>query len=111
MAISLIDNLKIQNKKQNVERDSFPTITDMVSYSPNYLPNIFHAMCEETGKMYVYNVNNDIDPVLGKWREYGSGGGSGTAGKSAYEIAVDNGFVGTETEWLESLKGSDGNKG
>ena len=109
MAISLIDNLKIQNKKQNVERDSFPTITDMVSYSPNYLPNIFHAMCEETGKMYVYNVNNDIDPVLGKWREYG--GGSGTAGKSAYEIAVDNGFVGTETEWLESLKGSDGDKG
>ena len=111
MAISLIDNLKIQNKKQNVERDSFATIADMVSYSPNYLPNIFHAMCEETGKMYVYNVNNDIDPVLGKWREYGSGGGTGTAGKSAYEIAVDNGFVGTETEWLESLKGSDGNKG
>ena len=36
------------------------------------------------------------------------GGGSGTAGKSAYEIAVDNGFIGTETEWLESLKGSDG---
>ena len=33
MAISLIDNLKIQNKKQNVERDSFATITDMVSYS------------------------------------------------------------------------------
>ena len=39
------------------------------------------------------------------------GGGSGTAGKSAYEIAVDNGFVGTETEWLESLKGADGTDG
>ena len=26
------------------------------------------------------------------------------AGKSAYQIAVDNGFVGTEAEWLESLK-------
>ena len=36
------------------------------------------------------------------------GGGSGAAGKSAYEIAVDNGFVGTETEWLESLKGEAG---
>ena len=34
--------------------------------------------------------------------------GSGTAGKSAYEIAVDNGFVGTETEWLESLNGKQG---
>ena len=43
--------------------------------------------------------------------ELGGGGGSGTAGKSAYEIAVDNGFVGTETEWLESLKGADGTDG
>ena len=33
MAISLIDNLKIQNKKQNVERDSFATIAvDGVNY-------------------------------------------------------------------------------
>lgn len=26
-------------------------------------------------------------------------------GKSAYEIAVDNGFQGTEKEWLKSLQG------
>jgi len=32
-------------------------------------------------------------------------------GKSAYEIAVANGFVGTEEEWLESLKGEKGDKG
>ena len=32
--------------------------------------------------------------------------GSGALqGKSAYQIAVDNGFVGTEVEWLESLIG------
>ena len=30
-------------------------------------------------------------------------GGSGSNGKSAYELAVDNGFVGTEDEWLDSL--------
>ena len=30
----------------------------------------------------------------------------GPAGKSAYQIAVDNGFVGTEQEWLDSLGGS-----
>lgn len=35
----------------------------------------------------------------------GTSGTSGETGKSAYEIAVDNGFVGTEAEWLESLKG------
>ena len=35
----------------------------------------------------------------------------GEAGKSAYEIAVDNGFVGTEQEWLESLVGPQGPQG
>lgn len=35
----------------------------------------------------------------------------GKDGKSAYEIALENGFVGTETEWLESLKGLDGKDG
>lgn len=32
----------------------------------------------------------------------------GLDGKSAYEIAVEHGYVGTEEEWLESLKGKDG---
>lgn len=32
-------------------------------------------------------------------------------GKSAYEIAVENGFKGTETEWLESLRGQNGADG
>lgn len=37
-------------------------------------------------------------------------GGGGT-GASAYDIAVDNGFVGTESEWLASLKGDPGSPG
>ena len=32
-------------------------------------------------------------------------------GYSAYEVAVVNGFSGTEEEWLESLKGEKGDKG
>lgn len=36
------------------------------------------------------------------------GGGTGQAGLSAYEIALKNGFVGTEEEWLLSLEGKDG---
>lgn len=38
-------------------------------------------------------------------------GGSGGSGASAYDVAVENGFVGTEAEWLASLKGSDGKDG
>ena len=33
------------------------------------------------------------------------------AGESAYEIAVRNGFEGTEQEWLNSLKGDKGDAG
>lgn len=32
-------------------------------------------------------------------------------GKSAYELAVENGFIGTIQEWLESLHGQDGQAG
>lgn len=40
--------------------------------------------------------------------EKGDKGDPGTAGKSPYDIAIENGFIGTETEWLESLKATDG---
>ena len=35
----------------------------------------------------------------------------GPSGASAYEVAIANGFVGTEVEWLASLVGSDGADG
>ncbi len=35
-------------------------------------------------------------------------GENGDNGKSAYQSAVDNGFVGTEDEWLDSLHGENG---
>lgn len=41
----------------------------------------------------------------------GGGGGAGKDGKSAYEIAVDNGFNGTVAEWLRSLHGEKGEPG
>lgn len=35
----------------------------------------------------------------------------GPPGKSAYQIAVDTGFVGTQAQWLASLRGTDGEDG
>lgn len=43
------------------------------------------------------------------WVELGSGGGS--TGPSAYEIAVLNGFTGSQQAWLASLVGADGPQG
>ena len=36
---------------------------------------------------------------------------SGKDGKSAYQIAVEYGYTGTEEEWLASLHGKDGKNG
>lgn len=47
--------------------------------------------------------DTEVDAEFGKFQYVG------VPGKSAYEIAVDNGFKGTEKEWLESLHGSDAN--
>lgn len=52
----------------------------------------------------------------GKLLAVGQDGGvtlvsGGANGKSAYELAVDNGFSGTEAEWLTSLKGAPGSAG
>ena len=38
-------------------------------------------------------------------------GANGKDSRSAYEIAIENGFVGTVAEWLESLKGRDSKDG
>ena len=38
-------------------------------------------------------------------------GADGADGLSAYEIAIQNGFIGTEAEWLASLQGTDGQGG
>lgn len=50
-------------------------------------------------------------PHYSKEPYYIAGGGAGEPGKSAYEIAVEHGFVGSEEDWLASLKGEKGDKG
>jgi hypothetical protein len=64
------------------------------------------------------NLEELTDPAIARHNlgisengEPGGSGGSGNDGLSAYEIAVENGFVGTESEWLLSLKGDDGSPG
>lgn len=55
--------------------------------------------------------SDEIQTLRGEKGLKGDPGEAGTNGKSAYELAKDNGFVGTETEYLESLKGLKGDAG
>lgn len=63
------------------------------------------STCEETPST---NENLELEPVI----DLGTSDICiGIRGASAYEIAVANGFVGTEEEWLASLKGEKGDSG
>lgn len=63
----------------------------------------FSYLATDTGDLYFRqgSAGNWSDPVPFQ----------GPAGDSAYQIAVNNGFVGTEAEWLEALAGADGTNG
>jgi hypothetical protein len=59
------------------------------------------------------NMNRTFNAQFKETMNVGQGGtgADGADGASAYEIAVKNGFKGSETEWLESLKGEPGQPG
>lgn len=59
-------------------------------------------------------VNNDSSTVTllnAKLSLKGDQGIQGISGISAYQVALNNGFVGTESEWLLSIKGEKGDTG
>lgn len=58
------------------------------------------------GDLYVWSENSS------QWINVGNiKGEKGENGLNAYQIALVDGFVGTESEWLQSLKGERGEKG
>lgn len=67
-----------------------------------------------TGAFLFNNADGDnmwtlIKPKVGTIK--GEKGDKGADGKSAYEVAVANGYSGTQAQWLASLKGADGANG
>lgn len=64
-----------------------------------------------SGELVITYSNGDstnLGKIVG---EDGLDGTNGQNGLSAYEIAKNGGFIGTEEDWLKSLKGADGAKG
>ena len=61
----------------------------------------------ETGPQGIQGERGPVGPQ-GPQGEQGQRGQDGAPGKSAYEIAVEDGFTGNIQEWLESLKGDPG---
>lgn len=78
MAISILNGFDYGGQSYDFTRQGFATLEEMANYPSFYLPKLYIALCEETGKPYLYNVSNEMDTEhgLGKWREL-SGSGSG----------------------------------
>ena len=53
----------------------------------------------------------DADGETSATLHNGANGEKGSDGKSAYQIAVEQGYQGSESDWLSSLKGDKGNTG
>lgn len=82
-------------------------------------PNLKGTGAEPSGQPEVdladYYTKQEVDSKLQKIEltpgPQGEKGEDGSDGKSAYQLAVANGFGGAEAEWLASLKGADGAPG
>lgn len=74
----------------------------------NVVPNVGDYLLQPNGSLVEVikidhdNKTIDFSKVLASLQ--GPAGKVGKDGKSAYEIAVSNGFKGTESEWIQSLK-------
>ena len=58
-----------------------------------------------------YYTDEEIDAIKDEIAQKVQVGAKGEDGKSAYQIAVDEGFDGSEADWLASLKGINGTNG
>lgn len=100
----------------------------MAEYTNHY--NLKKPLKTESYDVDVANTNNDIidekiygkvDKIVGKslssndftdgYKQKVDKLIEGTKGDSAYQVALKNGFEGTETQWLASLKGDKGDTG
>lgn len=71
------------------------------SVSPNDF--LLGSDAEDSSKTKNYRISKIL--ALAPQGNIGPQGPAGQDGLSAYQIAVNNGFVGTEEEWLASLQG------
>lgn len=120
---SEIDWLASLKGKDGVDGTSFVikgmygTFDELKAAHPTGSDGDAYAVGDENSNV-IYNWSEEAQ----EWQNMGSLAGPpgpkgedstvpGPEGKSAYDIAVEGGFNGTEAEWLESLKGANGEQG
>lgn len=97
-------NLRANGKSFKIAK-VYSSVSEMV--------NDYHTTDVEVGEFVWINTGNVEDPDDSKlylktdteWQLVGDlSGNQGIQGESAYEVAVNNGFIGTEEEWIVYLR-------
>lgn len=66
MSIEIIDNFKYRSRRPNFDRDTLPTLGDMLSVNANWYDDGHIVYCIETGQHYVFKYDEENkDPVTG----------------------------------------------
>lgn len=68
MAINFGAGFNIAKAEAVDTRIYLKTLADMLTIDENVYPEIYFAICEENGKMYLFNKSNVSDPTTGKFR-------------------------------------------
>jgi hypothetical protein len=92
-----------------------PNGRDYIQIDPRYGDGQLRINCQLPGDRQALGLSGfhliaGVQRVAGQYVELNSGAVAAIA-QDAYEIAVDEGFIGTRAEWLESLKGEPGEPG
>ena len=87
MGVSILDNWQYLGKKPDFTRQLFETVADMVAFNENYLAPVYECNVIEDGCRYRYQLTNDLDPDLGRWRKVEGGG---AIGGEAEDVGYEN---------------------
>lgn len=107
MALTIGDNFSYQGAKPLDTRLQYATIAEMASKADSTLYDGIIAYCKADGKNYQWKSTNTVDPTLGKWREFQSGGGGTSELANLDDVDLDDPADGevlkynaTEEKWV-----------
>lgn len=101
---------KVDADSKYAKKSDIPVIPDMSGYAlKSDIKQVdLTPYLKKTDADSEYATKADVAAVE---KQPGTPGKDGKDGQSAYQIAVNNGFSGSETEWLKSLQGPAGKDG
>lgn len=70
MSINIADNINYKGPKPDFERQQYASYEEMKNVLDSRMPRLYLAYCLEDEKVYLYNKDNAIDSVTGKFRVF-----------------------------------------